>query len=98
MKYYQEALDICCENRNHLTLNSIGIAILAEQIFFLIKSGKKYDNDRKKAANSLKDLLTKFRQSNLPDSLGNYFQEWNEDIINEQQGNKLFSLSRKVAY
>jgi hypothetical protein len=103
IKKYNEAIDICLENSKSFTLQSISLAIIAEEIFFLSKAGKKYSTDTKNTIKLLREQYKKFSENNLPTPMRDHFHPWEELFtgsknVNDNLVDELFSLSRDIAY
>ncbi|MDZ5711370.1 hypothetical protein [Jeotgalibacillus haloalkalitolerans] len=100
---YKLAVDICFAHEEHLTMRSIGLAILAELASFLF-SEERYV---KEAHNIVKQLLNKYerfmKEISVP-SINNFFEDWDKKLHKirilpiSEQSNILYDLSRKVGY
>jgi len=71
------SLEICFNDKDNLTLQTIGLGVLAEQAGHLAVAGDKY---RKEYKNAVKEALNKhreiFSQPGLPQAMVDYFTDW----------------------
>ncbi len=77
LDWHNRSLEICFYDKDNLTLQTIGLGVLAEQAGHLAVAGDKY---RKEYKNAVKEALNKhreiFSQPGLPQAMVDYFTDW----------------------
>ncbi|WP_449241541.1 hypothetical protein [Desulfoscipio gibsoniae] len=77
LDWHRRSLEICFKDEDNVTLQTIGLGILAEQTGQLARAGEKYRKDYK---NAVKTALNKFREifnrPGLPKAMTDYFAGW----------------------
>lgn len=77
LEWHRRALEICFRDNDNVTLQTIGLGVLAEQAGHLAGAGDRY---RKEYKNAVKKAMDKYReifgQPGLPGAMVDYFASW----------------------
>ena len=105
IKYYDDAIRICNNTSEELTLRGIGLGIMAEKASLLGKETGKYNKEFNSSSREFLNNYNQFMESNLPKAMEKYFENWKESINqiknvkdNEEKSNILWDISRKITY
>lgn len=96
LKRHQEALNICFNDGDSLTLHTIGLGILVEQAGLLLKLGSKH---YPQALEQARRQVAKFlNRPELPKAMREYFAHWPRALERPSSSQSLLALSWEVPY
>ncbi len=102
-KHYNKAIEICFRNEKNITMNAIGIGILAEHLSMIY--AKNLTNIMNEKLNELEEKMQDFFEKPLPENTRKYFDEWAgllEKVKStndyKDKTNFLIEISSKITY
>lgn len=105
IRYYNDAIKLCNSIPDRLTLRATGLGIMAEKASILGNNENKYLKEFNLSTKEFINNYNQFMESNLPDSMMDYFKHW-EDLIEDIEKTNdvdvkstiLWNISRNIVY